>query len=89
MARKREAPGLVEQLRSAIRDSGQNLSQLARASGVGPDRLSRFMRGERDLTFGAAEKVARVLGLVLAPGRPAAAPRRKARKRRGTEPGTN
>src|SRR5262245_51144391 len=62
----REVPGLVEQLREAIRQSGQSLNQIARASGVGSDRLSRFMTGKRDLTLEAAEKLCRVLRIGLA-----------------------
>ena len=57
---------MVEQLREAIRRSGQSLNGLSRECGVGRDRLSRFMRGERDLTLSAAEKVCRALRLCLA-----------------------
>jgi transcriptional regulator with XRE-family HTH domain len=64
MAKKGE-PGVVDQLRSHIRDSGQTLSELGKASGVGKDRLSRFMRGERDLTFSAVEKICQALHLRL------------------------
>src|SRR5262249_20629973 len=62
-AKKREVPGVVEQLREAIRGSGQSLSQLGKACGVDATRLSRFVRGERDLTLSAVEKICRVLGL--------------------------
>jgi transcriptional regulator with XRE-family HTH domain len=58
---------VVEQLRQAIRGSGQTLNQLSQRCGVGRDRLSRFLRGERDLTLEAAEKVCRVLRLELSP----------------------
>src|SRR5262245_49183888 len=68
MARKREV-GVVTQLRQYIRGSGESLASLARRCGVGPDRLSRFMRGERDLTFAAAEKVCLALGLRLVPAK--------------------
>ena len=54
-----ERPGLVEQLKQAIQQSGQTLNQLSLKCGVGRDRLSRFLRGERDLTLEAAEKVVR------------------------------
>jgi transcriptional regulator with XRE-family HTH domain len=56
---------LVEQLREAIRQSGRTLTELGAASGVGKDRLSRFLRGERDLTGDAISKVCRALGLRL------------------------
>jgi DNA-binding phage protein len=77
MAREAETPGLVEQLREAVRQSGQSLNQLSAACGVGRDRLSRFLRGRRDLTLTAAEKVCRALGLRLAadPDAPPAAAR--------------
>jgi len=65
---KKEAPGLVEQLREAIRQSGQTLNHLSGVCGVGRDRLSRFLRGERDLTLSAAEQICRALGLHLAGG---------------------
>ena len=73
MARKKkslpgEGQGVVEQLREAIRRSGRTLQNLAAESGVGKDRLSRFMRGERDLTFNAVERVCYALGLRLAGG---------------------
>mgnify|MGYP001021984936 CR=1 FL=1 len=34
-------------------------------SGVGADRLSRFVRGERDLYFAAVAKLCKALGLPL------------------------
>jgi transcriptional regulator with XRE-family HTH domain len=64
MAKKRGA-GVVEELKQAIRRSGQSLYRLAQTSGVGKDRLGRFMRGERGLTVEAVEKVAEALGLQL------------------------
>ena len=67
----REAPGLVEQLREGIRQSGQSLNQFACASGVGSDRLSRFLTGKRDLTLEAAEKLFYLRGIharVVQPG---------------------
>ena len=53
------------QLRQAIADSGQSLNELGRAVGVDAGRLSRFMRGERDLTFAAASQLCEALGLQL------------------------
>jgi hypothetical protein len=69
MAKKptEERPDLVEQLRDAIRDSGQTLTRLGALCGVGKDRLSRFLRGERDLTLAAVAKICRALRLRLAP----------------------
>ena len=60
-----EGNSLVVHLREAIKHSGQSLYQLAQATGVGRDRLSRFLRGERDLTLEAADRLCQALGLVL------------------------
>lgn len=54
---------LADKLRKAVRDSGESLNEIARATEVDSGRLSRFMRGERDLTFEAAERVALHVGL--------------------------
>ncbi len=67
MARKKEEPGLIEQIQTAIRRSGLSLNQIGRESGVAVPQLSRFMRGERTLTLPAAEKLCRALRLGLAP----------------------
>jgi DNA-binding phage protein len=67
MAAKREGPGLVEQLKDAIRGSGRSLTQLSKDCGVATPQLSRFMKGERTLTLPNAEKICRALGLHLAP----------------------
>jgi transcriptional regulator with XRE-family HTH domain len=67
MARKKGAPGLVEQLKQAIRDSGKTLMQLSEESGVDTGRLSRFLRGKRNINILAAEKICDALGLGLAP----------------------
>jgi transcriptional regulator with XRE-family HTH domain len=58
-------PSLTEQLRDAIRSSGESLNQLSRRCGIGRDRLSRFVRGERDLTVRAAAKICAALDLEL------------------------
>lgn len=61
----RGEPGLVEQLKAAIRDSGLSLNQISQRSGVGTPTLSRFMRGKRTLTLYVAERLCRTLGLDL------------------------
>jgi len=63
MTKKSVGAGLTEQLRHAIRQSGLSLNEIARTSGVGADRLSRFMRGQRDLTLRAADKLFSVFHL--------------------------
>jgi transcriptional regulator with XRE-family HTH domain len=59
------APQLVAKLRQAIQESGHSLNQLSAECGVDRGRLSRFMRGERDLTFAAAALLCEALGLDL------------------------
>jgi hypothetical protein len=68
MSERAAEPGLVTELRRAVADCGQSLNQLSVASGVDRGRLSRFMRGERDINLSAAGRVCEVLGLRLAPG---------------------
>jgi antitoxin component HigA of HigAB toxin-antitoxin module len=60
-----EGPDGVEQLRTAILQSGRSLNQLSLTCGVGRDRLSRFVRGERDLTLAAAASICKALGINL------------------------
>jgi transcriptional regulator with XRE-family HTH domain len=71
-------PGLTEQLREAIWGSGLTLNQLGKECGVGRARLSRFLRGDRDLTVAAAEHICRALHLGLSP-LPGEPPARKVR----------
>ena len=63
--KKREAYNLVNEIREAIRDSGQSLYQISHSSGVTASQLSRFMRGERTLTLPAAAKICETLRLRL------------------------
>jgi hypothetical protein len=54
-------PSLVEQIQTAIRDSGQSLNQLEKACDLATGQLSRFMRGQRTITLPIAEKILRAL----------------------------
>jgi hypothetical protein len=78
-------PGLKAQLRQAIRDSGQSLNRLSALCGVGRDRLSRFVRGERGISMDAAERICDVLRLrLIAEGPPPGEPApRKGRRAKG------
>jgi ribosome-binding protein aMBF1 (putative translation factor) len=60
-----EAGNMTDTVKKAIKDSGMSLNALARATGVQVSSLSRFMRGEQDLVFGAVQSLAAVLGLRL------------------------
>jgi DNA-binding phage protein len=75
---------LVVQLKKAIRASvagGRSLRDISRASGVRPEQLSRFLRGERDLTLTTAGMLLETLGLELvskpAPEQPRGRPRKE------------
>lgn len=88
--KKREGRDLVEQIREAVRNSGQSLYEISKSSGVAASQLSRFMRGERTLTLPAASKVCDALHLHLQlnpadvrEGPPAAAPAKKPRRKKG------
>jgi carbon storage regulator CsrA len=56
---------LMDRLRQAILERNESLNKLSAACGVDRGRLSRFMRGERDLTLTAAAKLCDALDLQL------------------------
>jgi transcriptional regulator with XRE-family HTH domain len=62
---KSDPLSMTDTVKKAIKDSGMSLNALARATGVQVSSLSRFMRGEQDLVFGAVQSLAAVLGLEL------------------------
>ncbi len=64
--RKKDAD-IGDQLRKAIRDSGRSAYSLAKESGVSSQQIGRFLTDERDLGIRAAAKLAKALGLRLAP----------------------
>jgi transcriptional regulator with XRE-family HTH domain len=67
MAKKgrRGPPSVTDQLRERVRGTGHTLTEIARRSGVSLSQLSRFMRGERDLTGDSINKLCAALGLRL------------------------
>lgn len=65
MAKDKEGLGMLALVKDSIKESGQSLNQLAEKCGVGRDRLSRFVRGERDLTGKALLQVCEAVGLKL------------------------
>jgi transcriptional regulator with XRE-family HTH domain len=69
--KKPEESAMVEQIRQAVRESGQTLTQLAERTGVDQGRLSRFLSGQRMLHLDAGLALCEALGLEL---RPAASP---------------
>ncbi|HEX5269793.1 MAG TPA: helix-turn-helix transcriptional regulator [Gemmataceae bacterium] len=56
---------MIGQIREAIQGSGKTLVELSASTHVSPSQLSRFLRGERDLTLTSAARVCEVLGLEL------------------------
>lgn len=58
---------IAEQLRRAVADSGESQLALATRAGISSQQLSRFVRGERDLTLETAGKLCAALGLGLSP----------------------
>jgi DNA-binding phage protein len=64
-----EEPEMIGVLRAAIAAAvagGQSLREVARKSGVHWGGVLRFAKGERDITFTSAARLADALGLVLA-----------------------
>lgn len=57
---------MAEQLRQAMRDSGQSANQIAQATGINQTLVSRFLRG-KDMGIERASKIAAYLGLTLKP----------------------
>lgn len=53
---------MVDEVRSAIRDSGRSQYELAVASGVSRGQLSRLMSGEHGLSAANLEALAEALG---------------------------
>jgi len=68
MAKKKKRPDLLDQIREAIQQSGQTLTQLEGACGVDRGSLSRFVRSKRILGGDALEKICSALGLRLTGG---------------------
>ncbi|MBA4107678.1 MAG: hypothetical protein C0485_18240 [Pirellula sp.] len=56
-----------DQLRHAIRDSGQNQLGISRATRIDQATLSKFLSGRRGLSVESIEKLAEHLGLELHP----------------------
>lgn len=59
---------LSNEIRRAIEDSGWSRYRLAQETGIAQSVLSRFMAG-KSLTLDTVDRIAKVLGLKLAPTR--------------------
>lgn len=65
-----EPPGLSklsDLLRLCVRHDGRPLAVIARAAGLSPSDLSRFMRGEQGMHLDSADRIAAVLGFRWTP----------------------
>lgn len=56
---------IVDQLRQAMRDSGQTEYAIAKASGVNQSVVNRFVNGERGISLETAAKLCDYLDLDL------------------------
>jgi transcriptional regulator with XRE-family HTH domain len=77
---------MIGQIREAIQDSGKTLVELSESTHVSPSQLSRFLRGERDLTLTSAARVCEVLGLRLVGVKPVARPAKTVKPTPTTQP---
>lgn len=57
---------LVDQLRRAMRDSGETAYAIAKGSGVSQSVVNRFVSGERGISLETAAKLCEYLKLELA-----------------------
>lgn len=62
---KRLTKPVSDVLRAALSADGRSLNEIGRACGVAAAVLSRFARGDRDITVGTADRICRALGLAL------------------------
>jgi len=56
---------IPQALRTAIKQAGKTVYQIAKESGVAHPIILRFLSGERDIRLETAEKLAHALGLEL------------------------
>lgn len=69
-ARKKKATNIVDQLKTAIGESGLTSYRISKMSGVAQPVLDRFLSGERkNITITTASKLCKVLNLELKPKR--------------------
>jgi transcriptional regulator with XRE-family HTH domain len=61
----KKSKSVSDVLRQAIRESGLTHYRIAKDSGITPQMLDAFMKGDRTLRLTTLDKVAPVLGLVL------------------------
>ena len=62
---KRRRKTLSDQIRAAIRDSGESRYKIAQMTEINESQLSGFYRGNRGLSLEAADRLAKYLGLEI------------------------
>ena len=62
---KRRRKTLSDQIRAAIRDSGESRYKIAQMTEINESQLSGFFRGTRGLSLEAADRLAKYLGLEI------------------------
>jgi transcriptional regulator with XRE-family HTH domain len=62
---RNEKRPLTEQLRQAILECGESQADISRATGIGKDKLSRFVRGERGVSMEVLDGLGLYLNLEL------------------------
>ncbi len=60
---------MTDTLRQAVKQSGETLYAISKATGVNHDSLTRFMRGDTSLRLDVADKLAAYLGIETRPAR--------------------
>ena len=75
MPLKRDPKTVTETLKETMERTGKNLHELSRMTGLLPEQLSRFLKGERGLHSDSIDKLCQAFNLELVP-------RRRPRKRK-------
>jgi plasmid maintenance system antidote protein VapI len=67
---------LTEQLRQAVLNCGQTRYAISKATGIGQDKLSRFISGERGVSCEVLDKLGEYLALRLVADKPKGKPKK-------------
>ena len=65
MTKSKHSTGTTAELREAIQASDKSFRQIELEAGLAAGTVSRFSRGMRNITLGAAERVAEAIGYRL------------------------
>jgi plasmid maintenance system antidote protein VapI len=67
---KRKYVPLTEQLRQVVLNCGQTRYAISKATGIGQDKLSRFVHGERGVSCEVLDTLGQYFGLRLVGDKP-------------------